>query len=539
MRHRSRELLTIYIAFVFLAPGIPGQLPGSWELLVPNAGIASMHTAVTYQGTVILLDRTDVGVSKIELANGVCRDNPEDKILTHDCTAHSVLYDPATNTIRPLTIFTDTWCSSGAFVTNGTMMQTGGDLDGIRKIRYFVPCPTDGTCDWVEATDQALQADRWYSTNQLLPDGRVIVVGGRNEFTVEFVPAAPGENKIWMPFLKETTNMEMDNLYPYVHLLPDGNLFIFANRDSILYDYKENAVLRKYPTIPGGPRNYPSAGSSVLLPLTADTGFSTAEVLICGGAQYGAFLNPPAQLPASDTCGRMTVTDTSPVWNMETMPFPRNMGDMILLPSRDVLIINGAQAGSQGFGLAWFPCFNPLLYQPKVIQGLRFMVLSPTTVARMYHSTANLLPDGRILLAGSNSHYFYTFDGDFPTELRLEAFSPEYLSPDLASLRPTIIGTPVFLFHNLDFTVTITSPSPLTDIVELNLISAPFTTHSYAQGQRLLQLSVLNPVPLGDNSYSITGSAPPNGNVAPAGYYMLFAVNQGVPSIAVWVQVRS
>ncbi|KAJ7537095.1 hypothetical protein O6H91_12G097000 [Diphasiastrum complanatum] len=498
-----------------------------------------MHTAVTYDGTVILLDRTDVGASKINLANGFCRDDPQDQTLTHDCTAHSVLYDPATNTIRPLTILTDTWCSSGAFVANGTMVQTGGDLDGIRKIRYFVPCPAGGSCDWVEATDQSLQADRWYSTNQLLPDGRMIVVGGRNEFTVEFVPAAPGEGKIWLQFLKDTNDMEMDNLYPYVHLLPDGNLFIFANRDSILYNYRSNAVLRTYPTIPGGPRNYPSAGSSVLLPLTAENGFSTAEVMICGGAQYGAFLNPPAQMPASNTCGRMTVTDPSPVWNMETMPSPRNMGDMILLPSRDVLIINGAQAGSQGFGLAWFPCLNPVLYQPKAGQGLRFMVLSPTTIPRMYHSTANLLPDGRILLAGSNTHYYYTFDGDFPTELRLEAFSPEYLSPNLASLRPTIIGTPVFLFYNLAFTVTITTPIPVTGIVELNLISAPFTTHSYGQGQRLLQLSVQSAMPLGDNTYSITGSAPPNSNVAPAGYYMMFAVNQGIPSIAVWVQIRS
>ncbi|KAJ7529989.1 hypothetical protein O6H91_05G007700 [Diphasiastrum complanatum] len=497
-----------------------------------------MHTAVTFYGTVILLDRTDIGASNINLPNGACRNDPSDLRLPHDCTAHSVLYDPATNSLRPLTILTDTWCSAGSFLANGTLMQTGGDFDGNNKIRYFSPCPATGSCDWVEATDQFLQNGRWYASNQLLPDGRVIIVGGREVFNVEYIPAAPGEGTFSLPFLSQTHDQEIDNLYPYVHLIPDGNLYIFANRDSILYNYKSNQVIRTYPSIPGEPRNYPSAGSSVMMPLSGSNGYSVAEVLICGGSQFGAFLNPPAQLPASNTCGRITVTDPSASWSMEIMPSPRNMGDMILLPSRDVLLINGAQAGSQGFGLAELPCFNPVLYQPSAGEGLRFMVLTPTTIARMYHSTANLLPDGRILVAGSNPHYYYTFTGDFPTELRLEAFSPEYLSPGLASLRPTIIGAPTSLFYNVEFTITITTPSPITAAIELNLLSTPFTTHSYSQGQRLLQLTALNSVPLGDNTYTVSGIAPPNSIIAPSAYYMLFAVNQGIPSIAVWVQIR-
>lgn len=49
-------------------------------------------------------------------------------------------FTPGPNTVRPLTIETDTWCSSGAFLPDGTLMQTGGDFDGAFKIRYFKPC---------------------------------------------------------------------------------------------------------------------------------------------------------------------------------------------------------------------------------------------------------------------------------------------------------------------------------------------------------------------------------------------------------------
>lgn len=69
------------------------------------------------------------------LPGGACRDS-NDLVLKHDCTAHSVLFDPSTNTVRPLTILTDTWCSSGQFEADGTLLQTGGDYEGVRKVRY-------------------------------------------------------------------------------------------------------------------------------------------------------------------------------------------------------------------------------------------------------------------------------------------------------------------------------------------------------------------------------------------------------------------
>ncbi len=63
------------------------EAQGSWEVVVENAGIASMHTAVTYYGTVVLLDRTDIGASQLPLPNGECRTDPNDEVsllVPHD-----------------------------------------------------------------------------------------------------------------------------------------------------------------------------------------------------------------------------------------------------------------------------------------------------------------------------------------------------------------------------------------------------------------------------------------------------------------------
>lgn len=493
-----------------------------------------MHTALTRFGTLVMLDRTNIGASQINLPDGKCRAS-NDLVLQSDCSAHSVVFDPATKTVRPLFLMTDPWCSSGQFMPDGTLMQTGGDFDGLRKIRTFVPCEPSGTCDWVESTTQELQSGRWYSTNQLLPDGRQIVIGGRSAFNLEFIP--PNANgPLYFPFLNATNDDQNDNLYPYVHLLPNGNLYIFANRDSIEYDYSTDTVVRTFPQIPGEPRNYPSAGSSVILPLLATNNFSVVEVLVCGGAQYGAYLNSISQMPCSSTCGRIVVSDPNPTWVMDNMPFPRCMGDMILLPTRDVLIINGAQQGSQGWTNAVNPTFSPVLYYTYASLGYRMVALAPTTIARMYHSTANLMQDGRIFVAGSNPNQFYVFNVEYPTELKLEAFSPPYLAPSHDLQRPTVTVSPLQITYNTLFTITVAFPVPLTSELEINLVNAPYSTHSYQQGQRLVGLAVSALVQVAQASvYQVTLTAPSTPTVAPPGYYMLFAVNQAIPSKGVWV----
>ncbi|KAL0375265.1 UNVERIFIED_CONTAM: Aldehyde oxidase GLOX [Sesamum radiatum] len=457
-----------------------------------------MHTAVTRFNTVVLLDRTHIGPSRKLLPKDRCLVNPANP-HRKDCTAHSVLLDLQTNNIRPLTILTDTWCSSGQFLPDGSLIQTGGDLDGFKKFRKFTPCEPDSFCDWEEVQDLELYQGRWYATNQILPDGSIIIIGGKSANSVEFFPPRTEIGAANFPFLSEVEDNQMDNLYPYVHLLPNGELFIFANNKAVLYDYNTNSVTKTYPILEGGPRNYPSAGSSVMLALTGD--YSSATVVVCGGAEYGAYLQRTTDSPAHGSCGRIEATRPDPGWEMEDMPFGRIMGDMVMLPTGDVLIINGAQAGTQGFELASDPCLYPVLYRPDQPLGLRFMTLNPGTVPRMYHSTANLLPDGRILIAGSNPHYFYKFNAEFPTELRIEAFSPEYLTGDKANIRPSLVELPERVGYGEVFEAGVTVELPVVGIVEINFASAPFATHSFSQGQRLVKLLVETPTVVAGGRY--------------------------------------
>ncbi|GAB4833874.1 hypothetical protein Ancab_032122 [Ancistrocladus abbreviatus] len=301
MGHPPYFPLSLPILFLFatvlLSAFTGADLPGTWELLVPNAGIASMHTAVTHFGTVVLLDRTNIGPTRKMLRKGHCRFDQNDTLSKKDCYAHSVLFDPQSNQIRPLMILTDTWCSSGQFLPDGTLLQTGGDLDGWRKIRKFVPCDPTQFCDWEELNDIELANGRWYATNQILPDGSMIIIGGRGTSSVEFYP--PRSGAVSFRFLSEMADRQGDNLYPYVHLLPNpnGHLFIFANNRAVLYDYGNNVILKNYPALDGGPRNYPSAGSSVMLALEGD--YSTAVIVVCGGAEYGAYIKMDTTTPGA------------------------------------------------------------------------------------------------------------------------------------------------------------------------------------------------------------------------------------------------
>ncbi|KAK4479752.1 hypothetical protein RD792_015285 [Penstemon davidsonii] len=223
-------------------------------------------------------------------------------------------------------------------------------------------------------------------------------------------------------------------------------------------------------------------------------------------------------VPASKTCGRLRVTDPDPKRGREEMPSGRVMPDMLRLPTGAVIILNGAEKGTAGWEYAVDPSLNPVLYFPdEPDPNKRFTVLNPTPVARMYPAAATLLPDGRISVAGSNTHRCH--------------------------LRPSILSvegpTDNFISYGQAFSITFSLGlyQPVGEYI-VTMVAPSFTTHSFAMNQRLMVLYIVSAEQLSTFAYKVTVYAPATANVAPPGYYMVFVVHQGVPSYCAWIRMK-
>lgn len=180
-------IIILLLSSLQLSSSMLDTSKGKWKLLKSSIGVSAMHMALLPNDRIITFDRTDFGPSNITFPAEKC---PRER----DCYAHSVEFYPAKRGVRPLTILSDTWCSSGALLPDGVLIQSGGNNEGERVVRTFSPCDD---CDWVE-TRNGLVSPRWYASNQLLPNGKVIVVGGRRQFTYEFIPRSLNSGKIYV-----------------------------------------------------------------------------------------------------------------------------------------------------------------------------------------------------------------------------------------------------------------------------------------------------------------------------------------------------
>ncbi|XP_061343818.1 aldehyde oxidase GLOX1-like [Gastrolobium bilobum] len=521
---------------------------GHWELISENSGVSAMHINLLPTNKIIVFDSKIYRNSRLKLQDGVpClpyKDaNQNDQL---DCAAHSMEYDIETNQVRPLKIGGgDPWCSSGGLAPDGTLVGSGGFLDGGKTLR-FIGGPDCQDCQWREY-DNALAEERWYGTQQLLPNGDFIVIGGRRSFSYELLPkeGQKGEKPYFFPFLYETSDFDENNLYPFVHLSTDGNLFIFSNNRSLLLNPTTHKIVRTFPVLLGGSRNYPASGMSALLPIDLNAATLKAEVIVCGGNLPNAFELAETKkifLPALQDCNRLTISEQFPEWDRELMPSRRTMGDALILPNGELLLINGAQVGTAAWWDADAPNYTPVLYSPLKPKGLRFRVLKPSQIARMYHSTSAVLPSGKIWVGGSNTHDRYKDQDKFPTETRVEAFSPPYLDAKFDKYRPQIneFASDKELryggYFETQFSVEDQAMLTLNDI-KVTMYSPPFTTHGFSMGQRLLYLKTENIMTF-EGFYRVRLVAPPSGEIAPPGYYLLFVVHRGLPGKGMWVHIQ-
>jgi len=216
---------------------------------------------------------------------------------------------------------------------------------------------------------------------------------------------------------------------------------------------------------------------------------------------------------------------------------------MVLLPTGQVIIINGAGAGLSGWERGQEPTLSPVVYSPDAAAGTRFAVQQPANIPRLYHSTAILLRDCRVLVGGSNPHIFYNFTGvKYPTELSLEAFSPDYLSSKFSSQRPRIllsVSSPLAINYGKQFVLRFSVGILGARGVSVTMVAPPFATHSFSMNQRLLVLNCGKASRSGPGAsiYEIFVMAPTSAALAPPGHYMVFVVNDGIPSEGIWCKI--
>ena len=290
--------------------------------------------------------------------------------------------------------------------------------------------------------------------------------------------------------------------------------------------------------LPGDYRTYPNTGGSVLLPLTSMNGWEP-EILICGGGAYQDITSP-----TDASCGRIAPIVPGSNWEMDSMPEGRGMVDGTLLPDGTVLWLNGGNRGSDGFGLMSKPTQQALLYDPNKPKGKRWTTLATSSIPRLYHSVALLIPDGTVMIAGSNPIQMPKLKPDsqdpYATEFRIETFIPPYLQGS-QKYRPNNvrISATTIKANGSKFRVTWYQPGGF-EKLKIMLHHNGYVTHAVHMGQRLVELDISGGVPQpgpngGDVTVEVTG--PPTNYIAPPGPYWIYVVVNGMPAHGVHVLV--
>jgi len=408
------------------------------------------------------------------------------------------LWNPATGGTTNVSIgwARDIFCSGHSLLPDGRLFITGGHVHagayglGVKNndiydpaTRTFSPAPM-------------LTEERWYPTNVELPNGRVLVFGGFKDTKTSTKAVTvdsydPVANTITT--LPSTANRAFGN-YPRLHLLANGKIANTNVARTQLFDPATNTWTASALTVYGGRGE---SGGSVLLP---------------GSNKILSFSGPDGSGGAEPSSEIIDFSAPTPAWRSTG---PMNIGRVwlnpVLLPDGKVLAVGGGTGGAYTNPVLQSEMFDPATET--------WSLMASQQAPRVYHSTAVLLPDGRVLSAGHDNGTMQT---------KGEIYSPPYL---FKGPRPTIGTAPSTVAYGQGFSITTPDAS---SIARVALIRPGSVTHSLHQDQRHVDLSFTA------SGTTLNVAAPANGRQAPPGDYMLFLVSSsGVPSVAAWVEVST
>jgi hypothetical protein len=314
-------------------------------------------------------------------------------------------------------------------------------------------------------------------------------------------------------------------------------------------------------------RVYPASGATAMLPLTPENNY-VPTILFCGGIsltdeQWGDYKYPAVNtfnIPNSNDCQRITPEplDGSPVQYVkdDNMLETRSMGQFIILPDETLLVVNGGSKGTAGYGkatgetpnfadmpfgesLASAPALTPAIFNPTAPAGSRWSNtgFQASTIPRLYHSSAVLLPDASVMIAGSNPNIDVNTSTVYPTTYRAEKFYPAYFN---AAVRPNPDGVPKNLtYGGQPFDITFDSSSFDKSKLDANaaasktkviVIRQGFSTHAMNMGQKALRLNTTYSVADSGTVTIHCSQMPPKANLFQPGPAFIYVVIDGVPS---------
>jgi galactose oxidase len=404
----------------------------------------------------------------------------------------AVLWNPVSGKITNIALSyqRDIFCSGMSVLPDGRVFIAGGHLyqgvfgGGVANTTIFDPAANS----WTEGP--LMSQPRWYPTTAQLGDGSVMIFAGLATPTAQATTVdhyQPASNSIQTAPASASQAMLT---YPRMKLTT-GGLLAWTNLASTQFFDPSSSTWSTGPTLTSGRgRN----DTSVLLP-------GLTRIMEIGGST-------PAGPTAS--CEILDTAATPMAWKPTgSMHHPREWANTVLLADGTVLVVGGGRKDDYGE-----PVFGAEIYHPA--KGT-WTVMAAQRAPRMYHSTAVLLPDGRVLSAGESFG---------PLKQTGEIFSPPYL---FKGARPAISSAPSAVSYGQTFTISTPNAA---SIKRMALVKAAAVTHANNFDQRYVDCTFTK------GSGSLSATAPPDSNHAPPGWYMLFLVNRvGVPSIAHWVRI--
>jgi hypothetical protein len=381
----------------------------------------------------------------------------------------------------------DIFCSGHAYLGDGKLFIAGGHISNSVGLAYASTYDAAGDV-WMRAAN--MNAGRWYPTATTLGSGDVLVLSGDIDTTLG-TNLLPQVFQLAAGTWRDLASAQLGiDLYPRMHLAPNGR--VFNSSPSQTTRYLDTSGSGAWTFVASRIFGYRGFGSSVM--------YDAGKVLVMGGGD-----------PPTNSAEVIDLNAPSPSWRaVVPMAIPRRQINATLLPDGKVLVTGGTSG--PGFNNPATPVFAAEMWDPATEL---WTTMASAQTPRLYHSTALLLPDGRVFTSGGNN---------YP---QVELYSPPYL---FKGPRPTITAAPATVGYGpQSFFVATPDVASITRVTWIRLGSV---THAFDMNQRFTALT-FSPAPGGLNVVP-----PSNPNVAPPGHYMLFLLNAiGVPSVAAIVRL--